>query len=566
MMSLGAVQQGAGLHVREDDTASSQKFGIRSTQILTSDLNASGSMAVGIPSSFHQFEVHTLDLMDADTDLHFPKDVVPDAEKIDSKLTRTVSSKTTSPSLCASGNEIQIRHVEKPRDNGSKSITKVSNSEPSPEARVIQEHSIQPDLQNHPQPPLNKGSKVSQTSAGSQPYIKDSRWGEQLLSSCASAIATRNIVRTQHLMWVLNDLASLAGDANQRLAAYGLKALFSRITGSVTAASAYHQRNPPASLGPRAVNHALLKFHDVNPWHQLLYTATNGVLLESVEGKNRIHVVDIGISQGTQWPTFIEALATRASGPPELLRLTMLDDPLVTPFKSIPQSGETSAEFKTRLERFAKVVGLHLEIQILTISLQDVTTEMLNLKSNEALGLCAQFRLHRLHETTADSDDQGSCASTNLSPRDKFLKFLHDLQPQVVILNENDVDHLATDFLARFQKVTDYCWKFLDSMSTSFKGRDCEERQIIEYELAMSMLNNIACEGPLRFERNDTHTGWIVRMQKAGFSSDLPADDVMENVRVLLKKYDTNWDFVVDENCVVLLWKQQPVTFCSVWR
>ncbi|KAJ7525776.1 hypothetical protein O6H91_17G065800 [Diphasiastrum complanatum] len=559
MTTLGVVQQGAGLRMREDDTACSQKFGIRSTQLLSGELNPSGSMPGGIPRSFHQFE-DTMDLLNADDiDLDFSREV----EKTDIKSRDT--SKSTSPTFHPSANETHISFAAKhERDDCSKSSGKRSNPESTLETRVVQEHSTQIDSQILPPLLPNKGSKVSQATAGPQPP-KESRWAEQLLSSCASAIASRNIVRTQHLMWVLNDLASLAGDANQRLAAYGLKALFSRITGSVTAASAYHQRNPSSSLGPRAVNRALLKFHDVNPWHQLVYTVSNGVLLESFEGRNRIHVVDIGISQGTQWPTFIEALATRTSGAPELLRLTMVDDPVGTPFKSTPQSGtDASIEFKTRLDRFAKVVGLNMELRILTIPLEDVTRETLALKSDEALGLCAQFRLHRLNENTADyGNEDSSCA---FSLRDKFLKFLRDLQPHVMILNENDVDHLATDFLARFQKVTDYHWKFLDSMSTSFKGRDCEERQIIEYELAMSMLNNIACEGSLRIERNDTHTGWTVRMQKAGFSSDLPTDDIMENVRVLLRKYDSNWDFVIDENCVVLLWKQQPVTFCSVWR
>ncbi|KAJ7525782.1 hypothetical protein O6H91_17G066300 [Diphasiastrum complanatum] len=565
MIALGVVQQGAGIRMREDDTACSQKFGIRSTQLFSGELNPSGSMPGGIPRSFHQFE-DTMDLLNAeDIGLDFSRDVLRDAEKTDIKS--RASSKSTSPIFRPSANETHINFAAKhEKEDCSKSSGKGSNPESTLETRVVQEHSTQIDSQILPPLLPNKGSKVSQSTAGPQPPAKESRWAEQLLSSCASAIASRNIVRTQHLMWVLNDLASLAGDANQRLAAYGLKALFSRITGS---ASAYHQRNPPSSLGPRAVNRALLKFHDVNPWHQLVYTVTNGVLLESFEGRNHIHVVDIGISQGTQWPTFIEALATRASGAPELLRLTMVDDPVGTPFKSTPQSGtDPSIEFKTRLDRFAKVVGLNMELRILTIPLEDVTRETLALKSDEALGLCAQFRLHRLNENTADfGNEDGSCASAkSFSLRDKFLKFLRDLQPHVMILNENDVDHLATDFLARFQKVTDYHWKFLDSMSTSFKGRDCEERQIIEYELAMSMLNNIACEGSLRIERNDTHTGWTVRMQKAGFSSDLPTDNIMENVRVLLRKYDSNWDFVIDENCVVLLWKQQPVSFCSVWR
>ncbi|KAJ7295529.1 hypothetical protein O6H91_Y182800 [Diphasiastrum complanatum] len=419
-----------------------------------------------------------------------------------------------------------------------------------------------------PSAPASTTVKARNTHSNSASQAaKESRWAEQLLSSCASAIASRNIVRTQHLMWVLNDLASLAGDANQRLAAYGLKALFSKITGSIsTASTAYHQRHPAASITPKSINNALLKFHEVNPLHQFVYTLTNALLMESLEAKPRLHVIDIGISQGTQWPTFIEAMATRSCGTPELLRLTIVDDSQGTPFRSVAPGDDPSSALKIKLERFAKVIGINLQLQIITIPLEDLTPAALSLRSDETLAICAQFRLHRLMETPTDQADDSSCGSnTKLSPRDRFLQLLHDLSPELMVLNDNDVDELATDFMTRFNTVTDHHWRFLDSMSASFKGRDCEERQTIEQELAMTLLNNVACEGCARVERNDSHAGWCVRMQASGFQAQPPSDDAAESVRLLLRKYDSNWDFLLDQNCAVLQWKQQPMTFCSVW-
>lgn len=53
--------------------------------------------------------------------------------------------------------------------------------------------------------------------ADSSDIVYESHWTEQLLNLCAAAIANSDIGRTQHLMWVLNDLASFTGDANQRI-------------------------------------------------------------------------------------------------------------------------------------------------------------------------------------------------------------------------------------------------------------------------------------------------------------------------------------------------------------
>ncbi|PTQ27533.1 hypothetical protein MARPO_0194s0011 [Marchantia polymorpha] len=387
---------------------------------------------------------------------------------------------------------------------------------------------------------------------------RESRWAEQLLLDCAVAISSKNFVRTQHLMWVLNDLSNLTGDANQRLAAHGLKALFCRVNGTAEAAGTSPIQGQMNAI-PKLVHRALQKFHDVNPWHQMVYTVANSVMLENFEGEDKVHVIDIGVSQGTQWPTFIEALATRASGPPSLLRLTVVKEEEGAGFPAFPL-GPSSTDFMARLERFAKLMGINIALSSVVSSLEGLTREKLGIREGEALAVCTQFRLHRLSETIGSEDQR--C----LSPRDSFLQFLHGLKPKVLILSENDADHLSTDFLTRFRPVVDYFWKFLDSTSFSFHGKHCEERQIIEDGEARTLINNVACEGEQRIERNESHLGWTLRMKNSGFHPVLPKEEILDNIRGLIRKYDANWEYAVDTDCVVLLWKQQPVTFCSVWK
>lgn len=162
--------------------------------------------------------------------------------------------------------------------------------------------------------------------AASSDIVYESRWIEQLLNLCAAAITNSDIWRTQHLMWLLNDLASFTGDANQRLAAHGLKALCCRNTGGKEAAATYARplHHQEETLGPEAIHGALVSYHERCPWHQITYTVSNQTLLEVFEGKTHLHIIDIGVIKGFQWPLFIDALVRRAGGPPASLRITTI--------------------------------------------------------------------------------------------------------------------------------------------------------------------------------------------------------------------------------------------------
>ncbi|KAH9320597.1 hypothetical protein KI387_015236 [Taxus chinensis] len=404
-----------------------------------------------------------------------------------------------------------------------------------------------------------KGKSGGQQNSSPNPS-KESRWAEQLLNPCAVAIANNNIFRIQHLIWVLHDLASASGDANHRLAAHGLKALTAKIThaGGTLPCSEF------LSADPRLFHKALLKFHEVSPWYQLIYKIVNGALLEAFEDKisETLHVIDIGVSHGMQWPTFIEAVAKRPSGPPSLLRLTVISDTLGAPFSAGPPSND----FPNRLDRFAKSLNLNMELNVIAQPLESLTKEVLGVKEDEALAICLQFRGHQLLQEGFDKSDGMDDQLTSLSPRDKFIQFARGLNPLLFVLSDNDVDHSSPDFLERFQKSVDHLWRFLDSTSACFKGRECEERRVLEGEAAMALVNNVAYGDASRVERNEGHVKWGNRVMERGFMSEMPSDEILEGARIMLRKHDSNWEMRLDEGCVSLWWKNHPVTFCSLWK
>ncbi|ERN11263.1 nodulation-signaling pathway 1 protein [Amborella trichopoda] len=425
---------------------------------------------------------------------------------------------------------------------------------------------------------------------------KESRWAEQLLNPCASAIEARNNARVHHLLFVLRDLASLSGDPNHRLAAHGLRALARRLE---------QQPSLPGPTGfansePRALHRALLKFHELSPWFSFSHTVCNQALIQAlgsspqgqgsspVDMGSTLHILDIGVSHGIQWPTFIEAMARKA--PTMSLRLTVVTG-LIVPFAS----GPNGDDFPVRLTRFATSFNMKLDIKVVRKALENLTVEDLGIFPGERLAICVQSRLHEISENNGD--------------RRKFLGFLKGLGAEAMFLSEIDggetglpdkgigfkaketgfraneigFDSNETGYAAKetgpgangfasqesgfggkeggftrwFSEGVEFLWRFLDSCGVGFKGRECEERRLIEEEVAEMCFS---AEREWWGKRK-----WGDEMRNLGFIGGVLGEEMVEAGRVFLKKYDSGWEMRGDEGCLSLFWKGQPVSFCSLW-
>jgi hypothetical protein len=185
----------------------------------------------------------------------------------------------------------------------------------------------------------------------------------------------------------------------------------------------------------------------------------------------------------------------------------------------------------------------------------------------QILAVVCQCRLHRLMEVVPERvSSNARMVAPGLSPRDEFMEFIFRLNPHVFILSDNNSDHCAQDFLARFQSVAAFWWNFYESLDMGYNGRDAEERQIIEFEAGSLMLNQVACEGIARIERNDTYRNWARRVRRAGFVAKDLSDDTRKACQTLVQNHSEFWDVTFDEpNMVGLRWRKHDATFTSVW-
>jgi hypothetical protein len=250
----------------------------------------------------------------------------------------------------------------------------------------------------------------------------------------------------------------------------------------------------------------------------------------------QVHVVDIGVSHGVQWPTLLEALTRvpRGSTPPSV-RLTVAG-PTATPpvpFSASPPGYDCSPQ----LLRYAKSIDLDLAI----VQAPCLDTLRGILTPGETLIICLQFRLG--------------------------LRTVRDLNPELMVLTELDGggrsdESAASEFAARLELL----WRFLDSTAAAFKGMDADERRVMEAEAGTALAPTARRGATVDGERE----AWRARLAAAGFEEAAFGGEAVETAKALLRKYNSGWELVPPPSsaaaAVGLRWKGQPVSFCSLWR
>ncbi|KAG9458104.1 hypothetical protein H6P81_002612 [Aristolochia fimbriata] len=396
---------------------------------------------------------------------------------------------------------------------------------------------------------------------------KEARWAEQLLNPCAEAIAAGNASRVQHYLCVLQELASVSGDANYRLAAHGLRALTRHVSAPSGGATPPFPASVFASTDPKVFHDSLIRFNEISPWFSFPNAVANASIVQMLSsegymGRGTLRIIDIGVSHGVQWPTLLEALTRRPGGPPSLVRLTVVVPPAESQSPAVPFSlGPPGDDFPSRLLRFAKRIDLNLQIETLEAGLEALLQAPK--REEEILVVCAQFRLHEL----GHGGHHGGQGKRDEDERGEFLRRVRGLGPDLVVVSEEEGDECGCSrcggFAVGFSRRVGVLWRFLDSTSAAFKGRECVERRVMEGEAATALggANDMMKEG---------RRGWCDRLRRAGFVAEAFGEDAVDGGRALLKKYDGNWEMKMDEEesvgGVCLCWKGQPVSFCSLWK
>ncbi|XP_043705243.1 protein SCARECROW-like [Telopea speciosissima] len=357
-----------------------------------------------------------------------------------------------------------------------------------------------------------------------------------LLLQCAEAVSADDLERANRMLLEISELSTPFGSSAQRVAAYFSEAMSARLVSSCLGIYAPLPLTYAPMLSQKIVS-AFQVFNGISPFVKFSHFTANQVIQEAFEREARVHIIDLDIMQGLQWPGLFHILASRPGGPP-FVRLTGLG----TSMEALKATGK-------RLSDFAETLGLPFEFFPVAEKAGNLDPERLNVSKREAVAV------HWLHHSLYDVN--GSDANT--------LWLLQRLAPKVVTMVEQDLRHEGS-FLGRFVEAIHYYSALFDSLGASY-GEDSEERHIVEQQLLSREIRNVlAVGGPARSGEVKFHN-WREKMKQTGFREVSLAGNAATQATLLLGMFPCDGYTLIEDNGTLKLgWKDLCLLTASAWK
>eukprot|EP00252_Welwitschia_mirabilis_P015893 TRINITY_DN3527_c0_g1_i1.p1 TRINITY_DN3527_c0_g1~~TRINITY_DN3527_c0_g1_i1.p1 ORF type:complete len:762 (+),score=60.27 TRINITY_DN3527_c0_g1_i1:87-2288(+) len=355
-----------------------------------------------------------------------------------------------------------------------------------------------------------------------------------LLLQCAEAVSTDNLDEASSILSQITELSTPYGTSLQRVAAYFAEAMSARVVNSCLGLYSPIPQMP-ASHSQKIVT-AFQVFNGISPLVKFSHFTANQAIQEALEREKRVHIIDLDIMQGLQWPGLFHILASRPGGAPHV-RITGIG----TSLDALEATGK-------RLSDFARTLNLPFEFNAVAEKVGNIDIEKLKSPNCEAVAV------HWLHHSLYDVS--GSDAKT--------LRLLEKLNPRVITIVEQELSHEGS-FLSRFVEALHYYSALFDSLGATYP-QDSEERHVVEQQLLAREIKNIlAVGGPsrtgeLRF-RN-----WKEQLKEAGFKPVSLSGNAATQASLLLGMLPCHGYSLVDDNGALKLgWKDLCLLTASAW-
>ncbi|KAL4581513.1 hypothetical protein LXL04_006035 [Taraxacum kok-saghyz] len=363
-----------------------------------------------------------------------------------------------------------------------------------------------------------------------------------LLLACAEAVAKEDFMSARRYLHHLNRVVSPLGDSMQRVASCFTEALTARLAATLTTKPAASTPKPPFTpFPPNALE--ILKFYQIVyqacPYIKFAHFTANQAIFEAFEAEERVHVIDLDILQGYQWPAFMQALAARPGGPP-FLRIT-----------GIGSSPESVRETGRCLSELAHSLHVPFEFHPVGEQLEDLQPHMFNRRVGEALAVNSVNRLQRV---------PGHCLGN-------LLAMIRDQAPNIVTIVEQEASHNGPYFLGRFLEALHYYSAIFDSLDATFPADSPQRAKVEQYIFAPEIRNIVACEGAERVMRHERLEKWRKIMEGKGFQGVPLSENAVTQSKILLSLYSCDgYRLTEDKGCLLLGWQDRSILAASAWR
>ncbi|KAM0050898.1 putative transcription factor GRAS family [Helianthus debilis subsp. tardiflorus] len=353
-----------------------------------------------------------------------------------------------------------------------------------------------------------------------------------VLFECAVAISVDNLGEAHRMVLELTQMASpYSPSCGERVVAYFAKAMASRVM------------NSWLGFCSPLTNHKLIHggfqvFNNISPFVKFAHFTSNQAILEAFQRRDRVHILDLDIMQGLQWPALFHILATRIEGPP-YVRMT-----------GMGTSMELLVETGKQLSNFAKRLGMSFEFHPVAKKIGDVVDlSVLQIRRGDAIGI--HWLQHSLYDATGTDW--------------KTMRLLQELNPRIITLVEQDISHGGL-FLDRFVSSLHYYSAIFDSLG-AFLPIDDNNRHRVEHSLIHREINNILAVGGPGRSGDDKFRVWRSELGRNGFLQVPMSSNSLAQAQLILNMFPPThgYNLVQEDGTLRLGWKETALYTASAW-
>ncbi|KAJ8751771.1 hypothetical protein K2173_025953 [Erythroxylum novogranatense] len=378
----------------------------------------------------------------------------------------------------------------------------------------------------------------------------------KLLLECANHASSGNLHRADASLREITQLSSVTGDSMQRLATRFSSALAIRIVKCRPGIyKALNQAHKPILEFEKARSLFVRTF----PYLGFAYTIIARTLCHAMASEPAIHIVDLGSGDLKLWVPLLRSLAHLSLGTPRL-RVTCVSSNKI----ALENLGR-------RLLKEAETLDMPFQFNPLTVSLRDLTKDMLKVRSGEALAFISVLNLHIL--LAEDDQVEAHFGVSNKSNGIKdctqmtdFLAMARSVSPKIVFLVEQEANHNSNRLAERFVEGLHYYSAVFDSIDAALGATDREERIVLEEMFGREIENIVACEGLERFERHERYGRWMIRLTKAGFKPVRLWYNSDEDGKQMVDAFGKDgYKIIAERSSLMICWHERPLYSVTAW-
>lgn len=385
-------------------------------------------------------------------------------------------------------------------------------------------------------------SSTDDTVSGDEVYVGNGRSKDvddhgltliSLLFECGVAISVDNLMEAHRMLLELTQMASPYGQSSaERVVTYFAAAMASRVINSILGICS-------PLLNYKSINNSFQLFYNVSPFIKFAHLASNQTILESLSHCDIVHIIDLDIMQGLQWPPLLQALSMRMdNGRSRHVRITAVG----TTMELLLDTGK-------QLSDVARHLGLSFEYNPIAGKVGKIDVSMLKLRRNETVVM--NWVRHCLYDA--------------IGADWKTIGLIQQVRPKVFAFVEQDMCYGGA-FLDRFVSSLHYYCAIFDSLGACLRSDDSNRNQV-EHSILYREINNILAIGGSSRSGEEKFREWRSELRNSLIEVPMSTNS-MAQAWLMLNMHSNNQGFSLvqgEGGTLKLRWKDTSLYTASSW-